>query len=197
VPRPLCVWVCVRAIHGRAREGQYKLSVEFSAKLRTDLRGLYLSTYVGPWAQMSARPSCDTPLVLTARSCAVPLADTFNVTRKLAVTVRCVSVIRGGPPSVTERVAGGWTQQMEPTDARRVFPCLDEPAHKASFSLSVEAPIGYSVLSNTPAVDNTTINGVRQVRARVALSLYLSHTHTLTHAHVDAGRPFALRPHPS
>ncbi|MBI4348891.1 MAG: M1 family metallopeptidase [Elusimicrobia bacterium] len=40
---------------------------------------------------------------------------------------------------------------FEPTSARRMVPCFDEPALKAVFSLTVTAPAGLTVLSNQPA----------------------------------------------
>lgn len=39
--------------------------------------------------------------------------------------------------------------QFESTEARRCFPCWDEPALKATFDLEVEAPSDLTVLSNT------------------------------------------------
>lgn len=39
--------------------------------------------------------------------------------------------------------------QMEPTDARRMFPCWDEPAFRATFQLIVTAPVGFTAISNT------------------------------------------------
>jgi puromycin-sensitive aminopeptidase len=42
--------------------------------------------------------------------------------------------------------------QFEAADARRVFPCLDEPGFKAPWSLEVEAPAGVAVLSNGAVV---------------------------------------------
>jgi aminopeptidase N len=39
--------------------------------------------------------------------------------------------------------------QLEPTDARRIFPCWDEPAFKVSFELSVTVPQEFMAVSNT------------------------------------------------
>ncbi|CAF1664923.1 unnamed protein product, partial [Adineta ricciae] len=40
------------------------------------------------------------------------------------------------------------TSQMEPTHARRVLPCIDEPARKASFQISIQHDSTYTVWSN-------------------------------------------------
>lgn len=42
--------------------------------------------------------------------------------------------------------------QFESVSARKAFPCLDEPALKAIFSMKITAPDGYSVLFNTKVV---------------------------------------------
>jgi puromycin-sensitive aminopeptidase len=44
--------------------------------------------------------------------------------------------------------AGIAATQFEAADARRVFPCLDEPGFKATWRLAVEAPKGVAILSN-------------------------------------------------
>ncbi|NNL86847.1 MAG: M1 family peptidase, partial [Myxococcales bacterium] len=41
--------------------------------------------------------------------------------------------------------------QLEAAEARRFFPCLDEPAMKARFEISVTTDAGNTVLSNSPA----------------------------------------------
>src|SRR4051812_41400345 len=40
--------------------------------------------------------------------------------------------------------------QMEPTDARRMFPCWDEPVFRATFELSVVVPQQHRTISNMP-----------------------------------------------
>jgi len=40
--------------------------------------------------------------------------------------------------------------QLEPADARRIFPCWDEPVFKATFALTVTVPQNFLAVSNTP-----------------------------------------------
>ena len=42
------------------------------------------------------------------------------------------------------------TTQMEATDARRVFPCWDEPAFRATFQLTATIPSAWASISNMP-----------------------------------------------
>ncbi|MDD5301753.1 MAG: M1 family aminopeptidase [Elusimicrobia bacterium] len=52
---------------------------------------------------------------------------------------------------------------LEPTHARRVLPCFDEPSFKASFKLTLDVPAGLTPLSNMPPVSDTVLDGRRTV----------------------------------
>jgi aminopeptidase N len=52
--------------------------------------------------------------------------------------------------------------QMQPTDARRMVPCWDEPAFRATFRLSVDLPADFSAFSNTPIEETQALDGDRQ-----------------------------------
>ena len=51
------------------------------------------------------------------------------------------------------------TTQFEATDARRAFPCWDEPAHKASFDLTLVIPSDLVAVSNNPVVEEVAVDG--------------------------------------
>jgi len=49
--------------------------------------------------------------------------------------------------------------QMEPADARRMFPCWDEPAFRAEFELSAIVPANHVAISNMPPVRESLLPG--------------------------------------
>lgn len=80
---------------------QYRLDMNFTSYLNSELRGFYRSTYTEN-----------------------------GVTKYLAVS------------------------QMQPTDARRAFPCFDEPNMKANFSIKLGRKSSQKSTSNMPITGN-------------------------------------------
>lgn len=52
--------------------------------------------------------------------------------------------------------------QFEAADARRAFPCFDEPAFKARFALTLDVPAHLVVIANGPIVRETDLGGGRK-----------------------------------
>jgi puromycin-sensitive aminopeptidase len=66
------------------------------------------------------------------------------------------------PDGTIETIA---TTHFESTDARRAFPCFDEPDRKAVFAVTVDVPPGLSVFSNwSVASEEPLEGGARRVR---------------------------------
>jgi aminopeptidase N len=87
---------------------------------------------------------------------------TFHFPHALAAGTHTLSIAYSGP--ITAQPAGLYyndyevagahkrmlVTQFEATDARRMFPGWDEPAFKATYSLSVTLPATFRAISNTP-----------------------------------------------
>ena len=63
--------------------------------------------------------------------------------------------------------------QFEATDARRAFPCWDEPAGKAVFAVTLVVPAGLAAVSNTAVVSDEPAEGGRRA-VRFADSIKMS-----------------------
>jgi puromycin-sensitive aminopeptidase len=94
---------------------------------------------------------------LPAGEAALEVAFAGSLNRQMKGLYEARAVVDG----VEERYA---FTQFEPTDARRCFPCFDEPAFKASFRVQVTAPAHLTVLSNMPALSETTDGPDKTVR---------------------------------
>ena len=65
------------------------------------------------------------------------------------------------PSGVQQTIA---TTQFENTDARRAFPCWDEPAFKATYQVNLTVPSHLAAYSNSPVTSDTDLgNGQRTV----------------------------------
>jgi len=68
------------------------------------------------------------------------------------------------------------TTQFEATDARRAFPCFDEPDRKAVFAVTLDVDSGLLAVSNGPVIAETPLPGGRrrvQFGSTIAMSTYL------------------------
>ena len=64
--------------------------------------------------------------------------------------------------------------QFESIDARRMFPCWDEPAFKATFKVSVTLPKDMVALSNTPVAERDERGGTARCLRADAAHVHLS-----------------------
>src|SRR5579875_1867531 len=65
------------------------------------------------------------------------------------------------------------TSQMEPADARRAFPCFDEPDRKAVFEITVVLDEGLNAYSNAPVAEVREVGGGRRA-VRFAPTMVMS-----------------------
>jgi puromycin-sensitive aminopeptidase len=57
----------------------------------------------------------------------------------------------------------GAATQFEATDARRCFPCWDEPDFKATFGVTLKVPNQLTALSNMPVIDEKALGGDKKM----------------------------------
>jgi aminopeptidase N len=81
---------------------------------------------------------------------------------------------QGSPAAAEKKFMLG--TQFEATDARRFFPCWDEPAFRARFQLTTVVPGNWVTVSNMPIESEKKIDGGKEVRfaATPPMSSYLN-----------------------
>lgn len=86
----------------------------------------------------------------------------LRATLHLAFTGTIVEKLRGLYRSVKdgERYAA---TQFEAADARRAFPCFDEPEYKARFALALDVPAGAAAIANGAVVAEEPLSGGRKL----------------------------------
>ncbi|KAJ9085937.1 hypothetical protein DSO57_1009263 [Entomophthora muscae] len=66
------------------------------------------------------------------------------------------------------------TTQFEPNDARKAFPCWDEPATKATFDIVLKVPTGLVALSNMNVIDECPLDGTQLKEVKFATTFVMS-----------------------
>ncbi len=104
------------------------------------------------------------PPRLVALRAATPLPPGFT---RIEIVYRGVIARNDSMGVFAQQVNGDWyaTTQLEPLAARRVFPCFDEPSSKVPWQLTLRAPRGLVVVSNTPIeTQSEDAGGLQTVR---------------------------------
>ncbi|XP_017141907.2 aminopeptidase N [Drosophila miranda] len=65
------------------------------------------------------------------------------------------------------------TTQFESTNARHAFPCYDEPARRANFTITIHHDPSYKAISNMPEDEAATSSGVTAFQTTPKMSTYL------------------------
>ncbi|ALC45616.1 CG31343 [Drosophila busckii] len=65
------------------------------------------------------------------------------------------------------------TTQFESTDARHAFPCYDEPAKRAQFTITINHDVSYNAISNMPVDETKTKAGVTVFQTTPSMPSYL------------------------
>ncbi|VVT46863.1 uncharacterized protein SAPINGB_P001425 [Magnusiomyces paraingens] len=106
--------------------------------------------------------SYDKPTEVVTLELATPIGEAVS---KVLVTVNYSGIIQtnmaGFYRSKYKEASSGkdtlmLSTQFEATDARRAFPCADEPNLKATFDLSIAVPETWTAISNMPIVSSQT-----------------------------------------
>ncbi len=83
---------------------------------------------------------------------------------------RARAPLRGGSPDAGAILV----TQLQSTDARRVFPCWDEPVFKAVFDVTLVVDERLTALSNSAVVSETAISGTGKKAVRFAPTIPMS-----------------------
>jgi puromycin-sensitive aminopeptidase len=109
------------------------------------------------------------PSALPAGPCTITCRFSGTLNDKLRGFYRSTYT---GPDGDTQTIA---TTQFESVDARRCFPCFDEPDRKAVFEITLIVEPGVDVISNSPVVATDPVREKRRIQfsPTMKMSTYL------------------------
>jgi puromycin-sensitive aminopeptidase len=145
------------------------VDLDIGEALVVSAEGVSLSADVALAAE-TERATLTLPEPLSAGSAVLRMEFTGTLNDQLVGFYRSTFV---DPDGVTRTIA---TTQMEATDARRAFPCFDEPAKKASFAITLIVPEALAAYSNSPVISEDPLGDGRKSVAfapTMVMSTYL------------------------
>ncbi len=144
--------------------GKVSVTIDFSAPTREmvlhalDLEISHAALSSSPPLKINMDPDSETVTLLSPE--AIPAGTALL---SLFFSGKLNAQLRGLYAASHQGETWAFTQ-FEPTDARRMFPCFDEPGMKAKFQLTVTIPSHLTALSNMPAIEETTRGDKKTVR---------------------------------
>ncbi len=133
--------------------------------LELDLGSVQLFRGGGPNAEpLTARADATKQIVTVALSAPLPVgrhALAIAYRGKIGTQAQGFFVDKYPTPSGDKLMLG---TQFEPTDARRVFPCWDEPVYRATYDITLVVREKLMAVANTPATGEKSLgNGWKEV----------------------------------
>jgi aminopeptidase N len=157
-------------LNGKTTRGSVRIELE----VRTPVNAIVLNAFELEIDRATLTPQGGAPLPLTPQLNAERRLLTLPLEQPLPAGTHLVELAFRGrinaqaqgfffdryPTPSGDKLMFG--TQMEPIDARRVLPCFDEPAFRATFDVTLVVPENFLAVSNMPAVREARLGDGRK-----------------------------------